>query len=334
MFSPTVTLIAVAVLAALSVGALIYGLMYSRFRGAAQAEKRIDQIQTRPAVGGAKGRAVVDPNKRRKSVQDSLKEMEDKQKAKSASQSAPSLAMRIQQAGLSWSRQTFIIISVVLGAAGFAIPYFLNAPLYAAAGLAVAGALGMPLWIVNFLRKRRFKKFLKEFPNSVDIIVRGIKAGLPLNDCMRIIAAEAAEPVRSEFRQIHEQQALGMAMGDAVARLPDRVPVPEANFFAIVIAIQQRAGGNLAEALGNLSKVLRERARLVGKVKALSAEAKASAYIIGSLPLIVMFLVYLTSPDYIMLLFTTQIGNLILLVAGVWASMGVLIMRRMINFDF
>ncbi len=334
MFSPTTTLVAIAVLAALSIGGLLYGVLYTRFRTAAAAGKRLDAVQARATTSGPKLRAAADPVKRRKSVQDTLKEMEDKQRAKSQVRSAPSLAVRLEQAGLSWTRQTFILLSVGLGIVFLAVPYLLGAPIYAAAGLGVAGALGLPLWIVNYIRKRRFKRFLKEFPNSVDIIVRGIKAGLPLNDCIRIIATEAAEPVRGEFRIIHESQAMGLSMGDAVARLPERMPLPEANFFSIVITIQQRAGGNLAEALGNLSKVLRERAKMVGKVRALSMEAKASAYIIGSLPLIVMFLVYLTSPQYIMLLFTERLGNVILLVSAVWASMGVLIMRKMINFDF
>ena len=209
-----------------------------------------------------------------------------------------------------------------------------GAPVYAAAAFGVAGLLGVPRWIVNFLRKRRMNVFLEEFANAADVIVRGVKAGLPLNDCIKIIANEAAEPVRSEFRHIVETQAMGVPMADAVAKLPERVPVPEANFFAIVVAIQQRAGGNLSEALGNLSRVLRERRKMKGKISAMSMEAKASAAIIGSLPPVVMILVWITSPAYISLLFTEQLGNVILGASAVWMTIGILVMRKMINFDF
>jgi tight adherence protein B len=216
----------------------------------------------------------------------------------------------------------------------FAISWFLGAPLYLSVAFAAVGLLGLPRWYVNRRRKRRITKFVEEFANAVDVIVRGVKAGLPLNDCIRIIANEAAEPVKSEFRQISETQALGLTLAEAVARMPDRVPTPEANFFSIVITIQQRAGGNLAEALGNLSRVLRERKKMKGKIGAMAMEAKASAYIIGALPLIVMTLVFITSPSYILLLFTDPIGHLILVASVFWMTCGVLIMRKMINFDF
>jgi tight adherence protein B len=212
--------------------------------------------------------------------------------------------------------------------------YFLHAPLYASAAVGFAGTLGVPRWMINFLRKRRIKRFLEEFPNAMDVIVRGVKAGLPLNECVRIVAMEAAEPVKTEFRQMAETQTLGVSLADAVGKLPERVPVPEASFFAIVITIQQKAGGNLSETLGNLSRVLRERRKMVGKIKAMSMEAKASAAIIGSLPIIVMGLVYLTSPRYMALLFTDPLGNLILGASAVWMFLGIMVMRRMINFDF
>jgi tight adherence protein B len=210
----------------------------------------------------------------------------------------------------------------------------MGAPIYAALAFGVAGVFGLPRWYINFRRKRRFKKFLNEFANATDVIVRGVKAGLPLNDCIKIIANESAEPVKSEFRAIMETQAMGVPLPDAVAKLPERIPVPEASFFAIVIAIQARAGGNLAEALGNLSRVLRDRKRMQGKIVAMSQEAKASAAIIGALPVIVMVLVYITSPAYIMLLFITQIGNVILGCAAIWMALGVIVMRKMINFDY
>ena len=156
------------------------------------------------------------------------------------------------------------------------------------------------------------KDLSQALPDAVDVIVRGIKAGLPLFESIKVVAADAPEPLKSEFLAIIETQAIGMPLGDACARLYERMPVPEANFFGIVIAIQQKSGGNLSEALGNLSKVLRDRKKMAEKIQAMSMEAKASAGIIGSLPPIVMLLVYLSTPEYISLLWTHPTGQLML----------------------
>ena len=188
--------------------------------------------------------------------------------------------------------------------------------------------------MLSFLKKRRENKFLNTFPDSVDVIVRGIKAGLPLLDSIKIIANEAPEPAKSEFQAIVETQTIGMPLGEACAKLYERMPLPEANFFGIVISIQQKAGGNLSEALGNLSRVLRDRKKMKAKIQAMSMEAKASAVIIGSLPICVGLLVWLTSPDYIELLWTTELGRIMIACCAVWMSMGVFVMKKMINFDF
>ena len=171
-------------------------------------------------------------------------------------------------------------------------------------------------------------------PDAVDVIVRGIKAGLPLFESIKVVAADSPEPLRSEFNAIIETQTIGMPLGDACARLYERMPLPEANFFGIVIAIQQKSGGNLSEALGNLSKVLRDRKKMAEKIQAMSMEAKASAAIIGSLPPVVMFLVWFTTPDYIALLWTDRLGQFMLLCCVAWMTIGVLVMKKMINFDF
>jgi tight adherence protein B len=267
-------------------------------------------------------------------VQDTLKEIEERQKAKAKQNKSPPLTLRLEQAGLSWSRRTYIIISLVFGVVFFLVPRLFGLPLYLSVVFMMVGFLGLPRWIVSFKRKRRMQSFLNEFANAVDIIVRGIKAGLPLGDCIRMIATETEEPVRSEFRKIVDAQSLGMSVGDAVGKMPERIPLPEANFFAIVITIQQKAGGNLAEALANLSRVLRQRRQMKGKIKAMSMEAKASAVIIGILPFAVMVMIYLSSPGYIMLLFTEPVGNLILGASAVWMTIGILVMRKMVNFDF
>jgi tight adherence protein B len=336
MFGPLITILAVAILAMLSAGSLAYAFLYRRIEADTQSQRRINQVKTPSAVPSAAhtGRAVVDATRRRKSIQDTLKEIEEKQKAKAKRSNSPPLTLRMEQAGLNWSKRTFYIFSVICGVVFFAASWYFGKSFPAALAFLAVGMFGLPRWYVNFRRKRRITKFLNEFANAVDVIVRGIKAGLPINDCVRIIANEAAEPVKSEFRQISETQALGISLPDAVVKLPERVPVPEANFFAIVITIQNKSGGNLSEALANLSRVLRERRKMKGKIQAMSMEAKASGGIIGALPLIVMGLVYLTSPKYITLLFTDPIGNVILVASAAWMIIGILVMRKMINFDF
>jgi tight adherence protein B len=164
--------------------------------------------------------------------------------------------------------------------------------------------------------------------------VRGIKAGLPLLDSLKLISNDATEPVKSEFRAIVETQTIGMPIGEACLKLYESIPLPEANFFGIVVSIQQRAGGNLSEALGNLSRVLRDRKKMKAKIQAMSMEAKASASIIGALPLAVMALVWLSSPNYIELLWTEPLGRVMMACCAAWMLLGILVMRKMINFDF
>ncbi|PLX37961.1 MAG: pilus assembly protein [Hyphomicrobiales bacterium] len=332
MFGVSTTVLAIVVLVTFSVGAIIYALVAPAITGETRGRKRVEKVRKTPGLAAQVAKS--DGRQRRRSVQETLKEMEEKQKAQKKKNASPPLALRLRQAGLTWSKPKFFIISAICGVVGFILGLVAGAPLLVAGGIAVVGAFGFPNWLIKFMRKRRQKAFLTEFPNSVDVIVRGVKAGLPLGDCLRIIAQEAKEPVRGEFRRILEAQQMGVPLHEAVGRIYEGMPLQEANFFAIVIAIQQQAGGSLSEALGNLSKVLRDRKKLQGKIIAMSQEAKASAAIIGSLPLIVMLLVFFTTPGYIMTLFTTTTGNLILGGAGMWMLMGVLMMRKMINFDF
>jgi tight adherence protein B len=267
---------------------------------------------------------------RREQVEGTLKELEARrQKEKSIS-----LATRLTQAGLSWTPQNFWVMSGALGVVGFLLIFIVSGSLLGAVFLAFAAGLGLPRWILNFLKKRREAKFLAALPDAVDVIVRGIKAGLPLFESVKVVAADAPEPLRSEFMAIIETQAIGMPLGEAFSRLYDRMPVPEANFLGIVISIQQKSGGNLSEALGNLSKVLRDRKKMREKVQAISMEAKASAAIIGSLPPIVMTLVSLTAPGYMTILWTSSTGHMLLFGCAMWMLLGILVMKKMINFDF
>ncbi|MEH6951726.1 type II secretion system F family protein [Nitrobacter sp. NHB1] len=319
--------LALAFMAATAVGGVAWVFLYPALSGEAKAEKRRSAFaRTAPAV------RQVDraQRSRREQIEGSLREIEQRQKR----DRKIALNDRIAQAGLSWSREKFLIVSGIFAAVCFAVPMFSGAGPVAAVGLAFAAGFGLPRWLLGFLKTRREKAFLRALPDAVDVIVRGIKAGLPLFESIKVVAADSPEPLKSEFAAIIETQAIGMPLGDACSRLFERMPVPEANFFGIVISIQQKSGGNLSEALGNLSKVLRDRKKMAEKIQAMSMEAKASAAIIGSLPPVVMLLVYLSTPDYIALLWTHPTGRLMLAGCVLWMSAGILVMKKMINFDF
>jgi tight adherence protein B len=319
--------LALAFLAATTLGGLAWVFVYPLLSGERKAESRRASIAKAEPVARQADRSQ---RSRREQVEGSLKEIE----ARSQKQKKVALSIRLTQAGLSWSSQKFMVGSGALAVVCFAIAMLVGGGPLAGIGLAFAGGFGLPRWALSFLKNRREKNFLRALPDAVDVIVRGIKAGLPLFDSIKVVAADAPEPLKSEFLAIIETQAIGMPLGEACARLFERMPVPEANFFGIVIAIQQKSGGNLSEALGNLSKVLRDRKKMAEKIQAMSMEAKASAAIIGSLPPIVMLLVYLSTPDYISLLWTHPTGQLMLCGCVIWMSIGVFVMKKMINFDF
>jgi tight adherence protein B len=329
------TVIAIVALAAVSAGAVGYAAFFQQIETEKKAEGRFNKIKAaetdRIKAKAARDR-VNEMTKRRKSIQDSLKTLEQKQK-EDARTKAPPLKHRLMQAGLATTVRQFFLLSAAFASAVALVALIAGAPLLVIAGVVLVAFLGVPRWVITFLRARRMKAFLEEFPNALDVMVRSIKSGLPLNDAMRLIAADGQEPVKAEFRRVIESQQMGMSVPDACARMHQSIPLPEANFFAIVIAIQAQAGGNLSEALGNLSRVLRDRKKMKAKVSALSMEAKASAAIIGALPFIVALLVYLTSPQYMMVLFTDPRGHLIMGASAVWMSIGILIMRNMINFE-
>ena len=300
--------------------------------GETRAQKtRLAAAVGQPVQRGKRQASAVDgAAQKRKQIQESLKELEERQKAER--KKSITLRARLEQAGLSWSPVQFWILSAVLGgvAAVATLVAGQNILLVIAAGV-IAG-LGLPRWILGMARSRRQKKFVANFADALDVIVRGIKSGLPLNECLKIIAREGESPVKEEFQILVEGVAVGVDADEGLRRMLRRMPLSELNFFAIVLAIQSKTGGNLAEALNNLSAVLRARKMMREKVSALSSEAKASAMIIGALPPGVAGMVYVISPDYIAPLFTTSLGHLILLGGALWMGIGILVMRSMINF--
>lgn len=324
----TLLIFGIALLAAVCIGAV--GFVF------VGGESKTSQRMAR--VAGAerqKGRRAVDSeadnaDKRRKQVQETLKTLEQKQKQ---SQKV-TLRVRIERAGIELTPKSFYMLSATAGLACMAILMLSGMSMPVVAGGAFVASLGLPRWALSFLIKRRQNAFLEEFANAIDVIVRGVKAGLPINDCLRIISTEAAEPVRTEFRDLVEGQRVGVSLEQGLLKVYERMPLAEVNFFQIVLAIQQKTGGNLAEALGNLSKVLRERKKMRAKIQAVSQEAKSSAAIIGALPPGVMAVLYFTAPNYLDPLLTTTSGNMIIAGGLMWMMIGVLVMKKMINFNF
>ena len=323
-------IIALIGLAVISIVVCIYVLVAPYTTGEKRAERRLQGVSEGTRKTGNKIQEAA--NNRKKQVAETLADLE----AKQAAAKRVTLKQQLQQAGLNVDVKAFWIASVVCGVV-ITLVAFISAPtlsIFVVGGLGLAGAFGLPRFILHKMVHRRQKKFLNEFANSIDIIVRGVKSGLPLNECLNIIARESPEPICDEFRDVCDQQRVGVPLQQCFERMMERVPLAEVRFFGIVIAIQQQAGGNLSEALGNLSGVLRDRKTMAAKVSALSAEAKASAAVLGSLPFIVMLLVYVTTPEYIALLWQKTRGQFMMLGSGIWMSCGLLMMRKMINFKF
>ncbi|WP_299007153.1 type II secretion system F family protein [uncultured Caulobacter sp.] len=297
---------------------------------ATKASKRAQMIGSGSAERQARAKPAANPTDvRRQTILKALKEQERKQK-----KATLSIAARMQAAGLGANVRLFWLVSLGLAAVVILIVLVLGQSLWIALGAGFAAGLGLPRWVLAVLAQGRIRKFTEAFSDAIDIIVRGIKSGLPLHDCLRIIGQESPEPLAGEFRMLTENVAMGVPLDAALEKMHERMPTNELRFFAIVLAIQQKTGGNLAEALGNLSTVLRARKMMKEKIKALSAEAIASAMIIGCLPPGVVLLISVTSPAYMRPMFTDPRGHLMLLAAAIWMSIGVFVMRKMINFKF
>ncbi len=310
----------------------IAGLGFVLVGGSSSSDKAVKRAQSFTSPNETKrARAKVSPTAtaetRRKQIMIQLKEVERKDR-----KARVTVAAKLRQAGLTISARTFWITSVVVGLTIAAVAMFMGQKPLVVLGVGFCGGFGLPQWVLGFLAGRRVKKFTLEFPNAVDVIVRGIKSGLPVNDCFKIIGREFGAPLGPEFQRLVENVAMGVTLEQALEKMYERMPTPELRFFCIVLGIQAKTGGNLAEALGNLSTVLRSRRLMREKIKAMSSEATASAGIIGSLPPAVMLLVSLTTPSYMALMFTDDRGHLMLMGSAFWMSCGIFVMKKMISF--
>ena len=325
--------IAIVIVTLLLTLALAGGTVYAlRFSPRARVKRRVAAIVS-PGGGTRSGGPGGDrrgADTQRKAVQAKLKELEDSQKKPGRRRA---IRQMLLEAGLGISVRDFYISSAISALVLAGLYLLLGFAAWGAAPVAIATGLWLPRKVVTFLIDRRQKKFTKLFADAIDVIIRGIKSGLPVGECMNIIAHESPDPVGHEFRLFTESQRLGLELEDALDRAIERIPTPEMKFFAIVMSIQRQTGGNLAETLGNLSRVLRDRKKMADKVKALSSEATATAAIIGSLPFIMTGLLFLTSPEYIMELFTNDLGHVMIIGSFALMGTGTYIMKQMINFD-
>lgn len=331
-FSPQLIQISLVILVALAVGGLAVALFLPQLSGQADLSKRVSSIAEN---SGSESSGILSKfttgkdEKRRNQIQESLDKFEKKQEKK---KKKVTLKVMIQQAGLDMSIQMFWLYSLAAAVAGgIGALIFGTVPLVAL-GAAIAMGLGFPRWFLKLLIRRRQENFLHMFADAIDVMVRGLKAGLPVNEAMKVIATEMEAPVGPEFTEVVQGQRVGITLEQGVERMVERIPLPEVNFLGIVMSIQKSTGGNLAEALENLSTVLRDRKKMKAKIQAVSQEAKASAMIIGSLPFAIGGGMMVLNPEYLNPLFETEKGNIMLMVAGGWMTVGVLIMRKMINF--
>ena len=321
-------LIMVGLLLAMALGGVAFAFAGA---GGDKTKKRMAAL-AKPTASARVLKGAADMNQqRRKNVQAMLKELEKQHVQK---KKRITLRRRIEQAGLSITVRTFWLLAGFSGLAGAIGAVLISKVLYAAPLAGLAFTFGLPRWVLAFLKARREKAFTRELAPAIDTIVRSVKSGLPVIEALKLVAAEIPEPVSGEFQLVVDGLKVGLTMEQAIKRMYQRMPTAEVNFFGIVMSMQAKAGGNLSEALGNLSGVLRDRKRLKDKIKAMSSEAKAGAMIIGSMPPGVMAMVWVTTPAYMQPMFITEIGNLLLMGCGVWMGTGIMVMKKMINMKY
>ena len=330
---PRLVMMGIAALAAVFVLLVGFGIYAVATAPQARLRRRISSVVGEPlpllAIPGTGRKDVQGAAKRKKQIQQRLKDAEEQRQKRRGSR----LREQLVYAGLKISPAQFVMYAFLCGTVMTALSAIFHLPPIVLPAVAAVGYLGLPKLVLNFKIKRRLKKFIAAFPDAIDIIVRGVRSGLTVGECLNIVGTESPDPVGPEIRMVNEAIKLGQPMADALQRMGDRMPSPEFRYFTIVLGTQQTTGGNLAETLAKLSDVLRQRKKMRDKVQAMSSEAKASAAIIGSLPICVMGALSVLAYDYVALLFTTKAGNFMLAISLVIMGTGVLVMRKMINFD-
>jgi tight adherence protein B len=320
----TLTLV-IALLIVLVVAGMAAALIASN--EAAKKERALSVIRGKAMEGGKVSQKDLQ-DKRRAEIAKKLKDTEGQEKSKKKA----TLAAMLQQAGLAWSLRKYWTISLIL-AAVFALGAKIGGlPTPAVFLLGVVGLTGAPRFYIRRKIKKRQKKFLEEFADALEAMVRLLKAGMPVTEAIAMAGREFTGPVGDEMMRVYDAQKIGVPLPEAVLEAARRMPIPEMQMFATGIAIQAQTGASLSEVLMNLAGVIRARFRLKRKVQALSSEAKSSAMIIGALPILVGGGLFAINPDYIGLLTGTTVGQIMIVGAGVWMGIGIMIMKVMINF--
>ena len=331
---PGTQLALIILLAIIAIAAVVFGLFYPAFASGSYVDrlKGLASARGSAADSGRTGGKLIEGSKdsRRRQVQEAIRQVEDKE---ARTNKRLTLRTLIVQSGLDLSVGKFWTISAALGGLATLLALQMGLPWYMALLCGFVALLGIPRWFLGLVRNRRMEKFLTDLPDAIDIMVRGLRSGLPMSDAMKIIASETGPPIGPEFLEVVEGQRVGIKIEQGLERMYERVPLQEVNFLAIVMNIQSKTGGNLTETLGNLSKVLRDRRKMKARIQSASQEAKSSAAIIGCLPFLIMAALTFLSPDYLTPLFTTTIGNMMLIGCAAWMMTGILVMWKMINFD-
>ncbi len=250
-----------------------------------------------------------------------------------ASSRAEALALRLQRTGKGWTLNQYVYASIGLGLAIAAILFLRTGAVLFSLGVGVLAGAGIPHMVVSFLIKKRTNQFNAKFPDGIELLVRGLRSGLPVAETLGVVAQEIPGPVGEEFKAVVERMKIGRTMEESLQVTADKLGTAEFQFFVITLAIQRETGGNLAETLGNLADVLRKRGQMKLKIRAMSSESKASAYIVGALPFIVFSMIWWINPNYIGKFFiderliVTGLGGL------VWMGIGVFIMAKMVSFE-
>lgn len=271
-------------------------------------------------------------------VETQLKKAKDARTAKrakvaGASSRSQALALRLDRSGLSWSLKQYMYGSLILIATISLAIFLVSFALILSLGIGFVVGAGLPHLIVGFMVKRRTNGFTSKFPDAIELLVRGLRSGLPVTETLGVVATEIPGPVGQEFRAVTERIKIGRTMEEALQETADKLNTPEFQFFVITLAIQRETGGNLAETLSNLADVLRKRSQMKLKIKAMSSESKASAYIVGSLPFIVFGMIWWINPNYVGGFFVEDRLIAVGLGGLVWMSLGGFIMAKMVNFE-
>ncbi len=298
----------------------------------AQLRKRAQGLRRRAAGGGAKGKAANAPTSLKRKEKGAVPLLDDLAKRFLPRQSA--LKLRLARTGRDISLGNYALISGGVAVVAFVVCWLIvGLAAILAALIAVAAGIGLPHIAVGHLVRSRQKKFLEIFPDAIDLIVRGLKSGLPVTESMASVGREMVDPIGTEFRLVCDSVRFGRQLEEVLWETARRLEMSEFNFFVISLSIQRETGGNLGETLANLSDILRRRRQMKLKIKAMSSEAKASAYILGSLPFIMFLLVYFINRGYVMALFE-DVRGMMMLGAGIGSLlMGIAVMAKMVRFE-